>query len=487
MIRLRILVGVILLLPFSSFAEEKASASLKAFAEKIQGKHAYGVYIQGKKIGWSISEIKLTKHDGKDALLSTEETLFEIKRDQAGVKLHVTNTTLFGLEGDGEVLWVEEVQKEGKRDVKRRGERKDGRFVVTSSIEPKKERVIALPKKNLVMTKKLTDWLATGPKKGDTFEGFSISLEDANIDTPESYAYQARKTLLLSGVKTELHHVLVKAKGAVSDMDLLDDSTPVRATVGGFLEMRSEPEAQAKKVTPAEIDILALSSIRVDKELGQPEKITALTLEVQGLEDFKMPVCHRQQVKPGEEKGVVLLELKTDFKAEKAEPLSDAERKLMLAATPTVQSDDEQVKALAEKIIGEEKDIHKRADLIRRWVYRNLRKTYDANASTTLEVLKTKAGDCTEHALMFVSLARAVGIPAREVGGVGYYSNGQPLFGWHAWGEYHDGHQWVAVDPTWNQQRVDATHVKFSDSAEDMAWVNVLGKVKFKALKVEKK
>jgi len=157
-------------------------------------------------------------------------------------------------------------------------------------------------------------------------------------------------------------------------------------------------------------------------------------------------------------------------------------------ATPTVQSDDRKVKELAESIVGNEKDIHKKASLIRRWVYRKLRKTYDANATTTLEVLKNMAGDCTEHALLFVSLARAVGIPAREVGGVGYYlADGKPLFGWHAWGEYHDGHQWVATDPTWNQERVDATHIKFSNDAEDMAWINVLGKVKFKAVKVEKK
>ena len=40
---------------------------------------------------------------------------------------------------------------------------------------------------------------------------------------------------------------------------------------------------------------------------------------------------------------------------------------------------------------------------------------------------------------------------------------------------------------TWNQERVDATHVKFSDSADDMAWANVLGKVKFKVLDVKQK
>ena len=41
--------------------------------------------------------------------------------------------------------------------------------------------------------------------------------------------------------------------------------------------------------------------------------------------------------------------------------------------------------------------------------------------------------------------------------------------------------------PTWDEERVDATHVKFSDSAEDMAWVNVLGKVKFKVVDVKRK
>jgi len=110
-----------------------------------------------------------------------------------------------------------------------------------------------------------------------------------------------------------------------------------------------------------------------------------------------------------------------------------------------------------------------------------------ANASTTLEVLDNMAGDCTEHTLLFVSLARAAGLPAREVGGVAFVNvDDRPLFGWHAWAEVHDGEQWVTVDPTWDELYVDATHVKFSEG-DDMAWLNVLGHVKFKVVKFDKK
>jgi transglutaminase-like putative cysteine protease len=89
--------------------------------------------------------------------------------------------------------------------------------------------------------------------------------------------------------------------------------------------------------------------------------------------------------------------------------------------------------------------------------------------------------------LLFVALARAAGLPAREVGGVAYVGGDEPAFGWHAWAEIHDGSQWVAVDPTWGEVYVDATHIKFTEGSEDRSYVNVAGKLKLKVVKVETK
>jgi transglutaminase-like putative cysteine protease len=167
--------------------------------------------------------------------------------------------------------------------------------------------------------------------------------------------------------------------------------------------------------------------------------------------------------------------------------LTAEQRRRFLADTPTVQVDEE-VRKLARSIVGDAATPVEKSRRLADWVFRNLTKTYGKNASTTHQVLVNRAGDCTEHTLLFVSLARAVGLPARQVGGVGYASQGAfgGFFAWHAWAEIHDGHRWVSIDPTWNEVFVDATHVKMDEDIEDLSWVTVIGKIGFRVLEVER-
>jgi hypothetical protein len=73
------------------------------------------------------------------------------------------------------------------------------------------------------------------------------------------------------------------------------------------------------------------------------------------------------------------------------------------------------------------------------------------------------------------------------VGGLAYGQvKGKPVLAWHAWPEYHDGKQWRAVDPTWNEpDGVDGTHWKLSVGDRDAAWLNLMGKLKVEVEKVE--
>ena len=59
------------------------------------------------------------------------------------------------------------------------------------------------------------------------------------------------------------------------------------------------------------------------------------------------------------------------------------------------------------------------------------------------------------------ALARALGIPARQVHGLVYarYADGKDALYWHAWAEVKVGEAWIAVDPTFGQDVADATHV----------------------------
>ena len=86
---------------------------------------------------------------------------------------------------------------------------------------------------------------------------------------------------------------------------------------------------------------------------------------------------------------------------------------------------------------------------------------------TAVEVLETRTGDCTEHSVLLVALARALGYPARVV--VGMVSDGS-VFAFHMWAEVGiDG--WVPFDPALGEEEIDVTHIKLADSPVDAGWM----------------
>jgi hypothetical protein len=500
MTRVRALVAVVCLSVAGLAADNKPAPpappappvpkeSLKAYAQSTLSRDAHGVYIKGHKAGWSVSETKLATRDGKEVLQANEESHIDVQRSDARMVLETKSVVYFSLQGKGEILYMEEVSRQNKRETIRRAVPRGDKLIITTEINGRKEeRSVPLAKRTLLNQQQMDVWLRSTPKKGDKFESWNTDLGERDVDTKETVTFLGKKKVLWGGVPTEVYHVNVLARGARTDSDVKADGTPFRTTIGAIMELRAEPETVAKKLDGKRVDLMDAASIPCDKDLGDPEEVEALTLALIDLGDYTMPTSHCQKLRK-DEKGGLVLEMRRDFRADKdkAVPLSKEERAKFLEATHTIQSDKERVKKLAREIVGEETDPVKVARLLERWVFRKMRKTTGVKASTTLELLDNLAGACTEHTLLFVSLARAVGLPAREVGGVGFQSGSKPSFGWHAWAEIHDGAQWVSVDPTWHQVYVDATHIKFSDDADDQAWLNVLGKVHFKVLKVEKK
>lgn len=75
------------------------------------------------------------------------------------------------------------------------------------------------------------------------------------------------------------------------------------------------------------------------------------------------------------------------------------------------------------------------------------------------DVLTSRVGDCSEHALLLSELLRYAQIPARHISGLVYLGDEEQRFGGHVWVEaYYDG-AWHPVDPTWNLIQTTATHI----------------------------
>lgn len=126
-------------------------------------------------------------------------------------------------------------------------------------------------------------------------------------------------------------------------------------------------------------------------------------------------------------------------------PGEDAAR--YLEAEPLVEADHPDIVAVARRIraLGV-------ADLphaVFEWVARNLDYAgYVAEDLGALSALQTRRGDCTEFAYLFVALSRALGIPARVLGGYVMSVDGAPRAAdYHNWAEYYETGAWHAADP----------------------------------------
>ena len=161
-------------------------------------------------------------------------------------------------------------------------------------------------------------------------------------------------------------------------------------------------------------------------------------------------------------------------------PARDSSLARWLAPAPLIQSDDPRVQAQARLILGREQDPARAARRIAAWVRAQVERRSTAAIPSAVQVLKARVGDCNEHAVLFVALARAAGVPARTVAGLVPVDG---RFYYHAWAEVYLG-DWVAVDPMLDEFPAGAAHLRFSINglARQAELVRLVGRIKLEVL-----
>jgi hypothetical protein len=100
---------------------------------------------------------------------------------------------------------------------------------------------------------------------------------------------------------------------------------------------------------------------------------------------------------------------------------------------------------------------------------------YTSKMPAINEILQNRAGVCTEYAKLYDGFARIAGIPSIVVNGVacGEYNKCQG----HAWNKIYVDEKWIDVDPTWDLMSgiVSSSHIYFSDSDNNDAEVRYSG------------
>lgn len=243
------------------------------------------------------------------------------------------------------------------------------------------------------------------------------------------------------------------------------------------------PEGEVYKM---EMEKLGMSFVKVDKDeamgdVGQLDLILKTKIELvgerprSGIKNFKVKVSipggnirstfvnnSRQKILPNDDPSQGIIELNVadvDESSALKRPITKKELAQYLAPSIYVQSDDPEIISKAQEIAGSESNSWKAAVKICKWVNESIKdKNYKVGFGTAKQTLKELQGDCSEHTVLFIGLARALGIPSRICTGIVFHRD---AFYYHFWPEVYIG-KWISMEPTLGQIPADATHIQFN-------------------------
>ena len=180
------------------------------------------------------------------------------------------------------------------------------------------------------------------------------------------------------------------------------------------------------------------------------------------------------------EKGTISRKLTFSFQAKREEVIrrdfpareavwDPADYAFYLKATKLGPIDGE-VGMLAAKITAGKKTVLEKARAIYDWTCENTYrdpKTRGCGAGDVCALLKNPGGKCADIHSVFVALARAAGVPAREIFGIRMgKKDREDVTSWqHCWAEFYlPGYGWVPVDPADVRKAMLTENLKLNDS-----------------------
>ena len=200
------------------------------------------------------------------------------------------------------------------------------------------------------------------------------------------------------------------------------------------------------------------SVIYLDQSIPNAKSLSRMKIEIVGNYEGGIHSGYQQEV-VFENPGVYLILGNNIGEPEKG---TSAEKKDNLAESASYPLGNVDVQRMVQDALGGSRTAWDKVKTLVAYVDRFIADDYSSNSLSVFEIIQKRRGDCSEHALLFNTMARAAGIPARVVRCLMHFEDKK--FGLHAWNEVLVDGVWRAVDATWNQTEIPITHIKFSEN-----------------------
>jgi hypothetical protein len=442
-----------------------------------------GIYYRGEKIGFAVTQTVPTadgyelQEDGQIQMtLLGASTAARIRTQALVDKAFALRSFSFSLDPGTGAVEVAGTLEDGGRRLQLTTRTRSGTRTETRDLEEP-------PALSLNLSRRLA---AAGLTPGarltvPVFDPATLRNASMTVDV------EAREVVRAAGRPVPAFRLRMEFAGITSTSWVTDVGEVVREESAlGLIVLKETRERALALAVPGQIqqDMLQAAAVapRGPGRIDDPRLVDRLRLRVEGLTLDGPDLQGAGQTVAGD-----VLEIRDLTAASGGPPDPDASRHL--GPEPFVESDAPEIVAEARKAAADAVDPRTQAERLVRHVNALLEKKPTVSLPSAREVLRTRVGDCNEHTVLYVALARALGIPARIAVGLVYLHG---AFYYHAWPEVYleDPARrglWLPVDPTLNEFPADATHVRLARGGLDKqaAIIPLIGRIRMWILEAQ--
>jgi hypothetical protein len=446
-----------------------------------------GVYYRGEKIGFTVSQTAaedsgfVLEEDGRLQMAMLGATTSATIRTTAHVdKTFTLHAFEFSLDpGTGPI------EVRGRID----GRRLSLDVKTASGTRSEVRELDEPPALSLNISRRLANGgLIAGAKHQWTvFDPATLRNSRVNIEVGRRELVRGAGAAPIPAFRVETEFSGLKTSSWITDTgEVVREESPL-----GLITVReSADRARASAVSRGmQVDMLEAAAVapRLRTPIPEPRDVRLMRIRLGGVDLSPLELDGGAQHLAGD-----VLELRDPQDLTPGDPDPNAER--ALASETFIESDAPEIVAEAAKAVNGVTGARARAERLTRYVNALLDKKPTVSLPSAREVLRTKVGDCNEHTVLYVAMARALGVPARIAVGLVYIHG---AFYYHAWPEVYlaDGSGfgvrgsgfWLPVDPTLNQFPADATHLRVARGGLDKQTVvlPLMGRLTMDVLDVE--
>jgi len=281
---------------------------------------------------------------------------------------------------------------------------------------------------------------------------------------------------LIKGRIHTLHHFSESFSG-IRISSWLDDQGRVikEESPAGFVFL-AEPKFQATSIVSRGQELLGSVSVPLQGTMPPLAGLQQVRYRITLPEDAVPPISRDRQLFAD---GILTVHREALSLARGTAACPGPEEEL--ADTPYIQSGHREIVDLADSLTQGAGDDLTKVQRLAAWVYDSLEKRAVIGIPDAMSTLRSRMGDCNEHAALFAALARSQSIPTRVVAGVTFQAG---AFYYHAWNEVCLSNAWLSLDTTTNQMPADLGHIKFveGETGEQIKIGSLLGRLEIEVL-----